>query len=99
MVQQLLKSIILLFIVGSMSCASVHTVRHTKYQKKNLRKFTTHARYFIKPFFTKHNKLKRKYIQVWKRGYYWHPAVPKDTRKRIRFAPWLKKIGEDELDL
>jgi hypothetical protein len=95
MVQQLLKYIIMLCIIISISCTSIHTPSHTKYQRKNLKKFTMKSRYFIGNV----GKYKRKTIPIWKQGYYWHPAVTNGARKRIRFAPWLKKEGEGELDL
>jgi UDP-2,3-diacylglucosamine pyrophosphatase LpxH len=96
MVQQLLKVWLLLLMILAASCASIHQETQTRYQKKNLKKFSNHKRYF-KPSGANKPKI-RKNVSIYRQGHYWHPAVPKNAKKRIRFNPWLKKIGEGEID-
>lgn len=96
MVQQLLKVWLILIMILGISCASIHQETQTRYQKKNLKKFNYHKRYF-KP--NGPNKpLVRKKVLIYRQGHYRHPAVTQSAKKRIRFNPWLKKIGEGEID-
>lgn len=83
-------------IILAISCASIHQDSKTRYQKRNLKKFTEHKRYF-KPHIGKRPHVRRK-ISIYRQGHYWHPAVTKTAQKRMRFNPWLKKIGEGEID-
>ncbi len=94
MVQQLLKYGILIASIMFASCGSVHIENHTRYQNKNLKKFTTKKRYLSKSFGPK----KKKYIDIQRRGTYNHPAVTKGARQRMKSESWLKKIGEGEID-
>lgn len=83
-------------MIFGISCASIHQETQTRYQKKNLKKFSLHKRYF-KPSGANKPKFRKK-ISIYRQGHYWHPAVTKSAKKRIRFNPWLKKIGEGEVD-
>jgi len=96
MVQQLLKAWLILIMILGISCASIHQETQTKYQKKNLKKYSNHKRYF-KPH-TGRKPHVRKKVSIYRQGHYRHPAVTKSAKKRIRFNPWLKKIGEGEMD-
>jgi len=96
MVQQLLRIWLALVIIFAISCASLHQETQTKYQKKQLKRFSKHKRYF-KPHAGRKPHVRRG-VSIYKQGHYWHPAVGKSAKKRIRFNPWLKKIGEGEID-
>lgn len=96
MVQQLLKICLFFVVMLAISCVSIHQESKTRYQKKNLKRFSEHKRYF-KPHSGRKPHV-RKHISIYKQGHYWHPAVGKSAKKRIRFNPWLKKIGEGEID-
>lgn len=96
MVQQLLKVWLILIMILGISCASIHQETQTKYQKKNLKKYSNHKRYF-KPHAGRKPHVRKK-VSIYRQGHYRHPAVTKSAKKRIRFNPWLKKIGEGEMD-
>ena len=96
MVQQLIRLWMVLVILVGISCASVHQETQTRYQKKHLKRFSDNKRYF-KPH-TGRKPHVRKKISIYNQGHYRHPAVTESAKKRIRFNPWLKKIGEGEID-
>jgi hypothetical protein len=83
-------------MILGISCASIHQETQTKYQKKNLKKYSNHKRYF-KPHVGRKPHVRKK-VSIYRQGHYRHPAVTKSAKKRIRFNPWLKKIGEGEID-
>ena len=84
----------MLMITVSISCGSLHLDNRSKYQKKNMKRFTNKHRYFNRAFGTH----VRKKIEVQWSGTYRHPAVTNSTRKRLKSESWLKKIGDGEID-
>jgi hypothetical protein len=94
MVQQLLRILLVYLVLVGVACSSIHIDNTTKYQKRNIKKFTNKPRYFHKgPGFHV-----RKYIRIQKSGTYNHPAVTKGAKQRLKSESWLKKIGEGEID-
>jgi len=94
MVQQLLKGILVYLMFVGIACSSIHIDSKTKYQKKNLKRFTEKTRYFHRPF----GLHIRKKITVKQSGTYKHPAVTRGAKRRLNSESWLKKIGEGEID-
>jgi hypothetical protein len=72
------------------SCADLHDKRHTKYQRKNLRKFDSR----------KHMGWggKKKMIAFRKRGSINHPSVPREVKGAMMERFWSKKMGEGKIE-
>jgi hypothetical protein len=87
MVQKLLIAIILLTLS---SCFSLHERPHTKYQRKNLRKFEMKKHMAFGKF-----KREKRFGRI---GSYWHPAVPDPVRREMRARWWSKQMGEGKIE-
>jgi len=94
MVQQLLKYWFIILAILISSCGSIHMEDKTRYQRKNLKRFTEKNRYFNRAL----GMHKRKHIRVQRSGTYNHPALTRGARQRLKSEIWLKKIGEGEID-
>ena len=72
------------------SCATYNAP--TKYQGKNLYKFSNKKKTYRAGKFRSH-----KIIAFKKRGSYWHGAVPAPVRKELRQRWWQEKSGGGQL--
>ena len=72
------------------SCVNLHEKPHTKYQRKNLRKFEIR----------KHMGWggKKMKIAFRKRGSINHPSVPREVKAAMMERFWSKKMGEGKIE-
>ena len=81
----------LVVMVMFSSCATYNAP--TKYQGRNLYKFT----YGNKKTYKSNKSRSHKYLALRKRGSYWHGAVSNRTRKEIRQRFWSERSGGGQL--